>query len=158
MKITGEEYTGGVRFKARDAKDITRIVVHCSATAPTADIGAATIDQWHRGNGWWCIGYHFVIRRDGTIERGRPPAMKGAHAPEANADSIGICLVGGVDAKQKAEDNFTPMQKAALFELVGFLKETYPITDVLGHRDLGAKKDCPSFDVRRWFRSQTSGA
>lgn len=43
-------------------------------------------------NGWAGIGYHFVIRKDGTIERGRPLSVVGAHAQGDNLHTIGICM------------------------------------------------------------------
>jgi N-acetylmuramoyl-L-alanine amidase len=129
------------------------IVIHCSATPESMDIGAREIDGWHRSRGWLGCGYHYVIRRDGIVERARPEHMQGAHAESVNAMSIGVCLVGGVNAKGKAENNFTQDQWQSLTTLVLELVERYPAVSVLGHRDLpGVKKDCPSFDVRRWYR------
>ena len=94
-----------------------------------------------------------MIRTDGTIERGRPLESIGAHAKGHNDESIGICLIGGIDSKGHSVDNFTQAQKDSLRELVGYLKDTYyPDAEVLGHRDLGAKKDCPCFDVREFLR------
>jgi N-acetylmuramoyl-L-alanine amidase len=143
---------------------ITKIIIHCSATPPDMDIGASEIRTWHvRDNGWADIGYHWVIRRDGLIEAGRPEALKGAHcaARQGNVASIGVCLVGGVrrgkDAKGKAalltEDNFTEAQWLSLEIKVQQLRRQYPEIDtILGHRDLDPGKDCPSFSVREWLR------
>lgn len=79
-------------------KETKRIVVHCSATTPGMDIGAAEIRDWHvNENSWDDIGYHIVIRRDGTIEMGRQEGAQGAHAAGYNHDSFAICLVGGID-------------------------------------------------------------
>ncbi|TBE66388.1 N-acetylmuramoyl-L-alanine amidase [Rhizobium ruizarguesonis] len=128
------------------------LVVHCSATQPKMDIGAKEIRQWHREKGWIDIGYHFVIRRDGTVELGRPENVVGAHVENHNSNSIGICLVGGVDTKGKAENNFTPAQFATLAIKLRELRSKYPGVTVQGHRDFpGAKKDCPSFDTRKWI-------
>ncbi|NJL53780.1 lysozyme [bacterium] len=134
-------------------RDINRIVVHCSATPVGMDIGVAEITDWHKKRGFTTIGYHFVIRRDGTVETGRPVATPGAHALGANSDSIGICLVGGVDAndKMKADANFTLNQYGALVALLSNLCKDYGIDkkDIIGHRDvLGAAKACPCFDVQ----------
>ena len=127
------------------------IVIHCSATRATADIGAADIDKWHRQQGWLSIGYHYVIRRDGTVEKGRPADAVGSHAKGVNARSLGICMAGGVDTKGKAEDNFTPEQKDAVLALVKQLKAKHPAAKVIGHRDVpGTRKDCPSWDVMAW--------
>jgi N-acetylmuramoyl-L-alanine amidase len=119
------------------------------------NIGAAEIDRWHRQKGWRKIGYHFVIKRDGTIESGRGLTEIGAHAAGYNSVSIGICLVGGVSEQdvKKAENNFTtPQMKALRYLLSNLLDTSFPKAEVLGHRDLpGVAKDCPSFDVQKWF-------
>lgn len=138
-------------------EDVEYLVVHSSATPPTMDIGRQEIDQWHRQRGWWGIGYHFVIRRDGTIESGRPESKAGAHTYGYNSKSIGICMVGGLsEVGKKAEKNFTEKQWDALETLIESLVISYPTAEVVGHRDLGRTK-CPSFDVREWYAT-TFGA
>lgn len=130
------------------------IVVHCSATQAKADIGAAEIDRWHRQRGWQCIGYHYVIRRDGTLETGRDDRVVGAHVEGHNSDSVGICMAGGIDAEGKAENNFTEAQFATLRRLCHELKIKYPAAIVQGHRDFpGVKKDCPCFPVKDWAKA-----
>jgi hypothetical protein len=137
-------------MKSRARTDF--IAVHCAATPPTADIGRADIDRWHRAKGWLMIGYHFVIRRNGEIEIGRPVDAVGAHVEGYNSISVGICLVGGVDAKGKSEDNFTNSQWETLAKLVRELKAKYPNAKVQGHRDFPkVAKDCPCFDVQDWL-------
>lgn len=137
-------------------RKINRIIVHCSATPADMDIGAPEIREWHvNGNGWDDIGYHYVIRRDGIIDGGRPLEIMGAHAGGHNEDSIGICLVGGVDAddRRTAEFNYTREQMRALERVIETMMQRYgSALDVLGHRDLpGVSKACPCFDVRRWW-------
>ncbi len=135
-------------------RPIRTIIVHCSATPPDMDIGAETIDRWHRERGWSSIGYHYVIRRNGRVENGRDVKDPGAHARGHNEDSIGVCLIGGTDAhdRAKAEANFTLSQYRALEELIFTLRGLYGSLEVLGHRDLpGVKKACPCFDVRALF-------
>lgn len=137
-------------MKSRTRTDY--IAVHCAATTPAMDIGRAEIDRWHRAKGWLMIGYHFIIRRDGRVEIGRPVDAIGAHVEGYNAVSVGICLVGGVDAQGRAEDNFTIAQWGALAELLIELKAKYPNATIQGHRDFPrVAKDCPCFDVRRWI-------
>lgn len=133
------------------------LVVHCAATKPSANIGAADIDRWHRANGWACVGYHYVIRRDGTVEEGRDVEVIGAHVENHNSNSVGICLSGGVSEKDVnvPENNFTPAQFAALKALLLRLREKYPKAVIQGHRDFpGVKKACPSFDCKAWAKSQ----
>jgi N-acetyl-anhydromuramyl-L-alanine amidase AmpD len=117
------------------------------------DVGVAEITDWHKKRGFTTIGYHYVIRRNGKIETGRPIETPGAHALGANSDSIGVCLIGGVDAndKSKADANFTISQYAALVGLLTELRSKYSLTknDIIGHRDVrGAAKACPCFDVQ----------
>lgn len=133
---------------------ITKLIIHCSATKPDQDIGADEIRDWHvNKNGWSDIGYHYVICRDGMLEHGRPENKPGAHAKGYNSESIGICLVGGVDDDGRGVANFAMAQYVELWELVSRLLKKYPSAEVLGHRDLpGVAKDCPCFDVREFFK------
>lgn len=132
--------------------DIKYLVVHCSATKPSVKVDAKVIDRWHRQKGWAGIGYHFVIKRDGTVETGRPLHQPGAHALNVNHCSWGICLAGGLNEETgKPEDNFTLDQYAALGGVLTQLKLEAPQAEILGHRDLPkVAKDCPCFDVRKW--------
>lgn len=137
---------------------IAFLVVHCAATPATSDIGVAEIRQWHRAKGWKDVGYHYVIRRNGTVEKGRPDDMPGAHEPKVNRSSIAICLVGGSppvgsDAYKRGlgENNYTPHQWASLEKLVRELKARHPEAEVIGHRDVpGVRKACPSFAAKEW--------
>lgn len=138
-------------------REINTIVVHCSATPPSMDIGVEEIRTWHvEENKWTDVGYHYVIRRDGVIEEGRPLKRPGAHVKGHNSDSIGICWVGGVSqVGNKAEDNRTADQSIALFHLIQNLQQEFQGAAVLGHRDFqGVTKACPSFDVRTWYAQQ----
>lgn len=136
-------------------KQTKYIVIHCAATPPNMDVGALEIRSWHIRQGWADIGYHFVIRRDGAIESGRPLKEVGAHVKGYNSVSVGICLVGGADKAGpagKAQNNFTPQQWASLRYAVQKLLDQYPGCEVLGHRDFpGVTKACPSFDARAWW-------
>jgi N-acetyl-anhydromuramyl-L-alanine amidase AmpD len=141
-----------VVFKTRPATDF--IVVHCAATKATMDIGVREIRQWHvHQNGWLDVGYHFVIRRNGTVEDGRPHAVVGAHVEGYNSRSLGICMAGGIDAKGNPENNFTPEQFNSLKLLLLAQKRTYPTAKIVGHHDLFAGKACPSFKVSDWLQS-----
>lgn len=134
-----------VQFKARTSTDY--IVVHCAATKATMDIGVREIRQWHVQQGWLDVGYHFVIRRNGDVEDGRPHGVVGSHVKGYNSRSLGICLVGGIDAKGAPEDNFTAEQMNSLKLLLLAQKRTYTQAKIVGHRDLDSGKACPSFDV-----------
>jgi N-acetylmuramoyl-L-alanine amidase len=132
------------------------IVVHCSDTPASMDIGARDIDQWHTRQGWQGIGYHYVIRRNGTLEPGRSLDQQGAHTKGYNHNSVGVCLVGGHTAGKpgKPEDSFTPAQLDTLKQLLTQLHAAYPQAKVVGHRDLNHDRTCPSFNVSHWLASQ----
>lgn len=134
------------------SRPIHYLVVHAAATPSHMDIGFKEIDRWHREKGWLMIGYHFVIRRDGTVEPGRPVTRAGAHVRGYNANSIGICMVGGESEDGGVMGNFTPEQFKALRELLFSLLSSHPEAEVLGHRDFpGVAKSCPCFDVKEWW-------
>ena len=130
-------------------RSITLIVVHCSAVRPDQTSSAAQIDTWHRRDNHWKfgIGYHYVIRRDGTIEPGRPEWMIGAHChvkgQNHNAHSIGVCYEGGLDIRGQPADTRTKAQKASLRGLLEELHARYPRAVIVGHHDLNPQKDCP---------------
>lgn len=140
--------------KVRTSTDF--IVIHCSATPPdAAKVNAAEIDRWHRKAGWQCLGYHYVITRGGLVEEGREADKIGSHVKNFNHNSLGICLVGGVNSKNVAENNFTDEQFDALAALLKNLKVKYPAAIIQGHRDFPAvAKACPSFQVSDWLKSK----
>lgn len=139
-----------VQFKKRSSTEA--IFVHCSATKPSMDVGVREISQWHRELGWLAVGYHFIIRRDGTIEEGRPVDVVGSHVKDWNSKSVGVCLVGGIDDKGKFEANFTPAQMQSLKEKLADLKDMYPDAEIKAHHDI-APKACPSFNLSRWLKT-----
>lgn len=140
---------------------IQYLVVHCSATSPDKNIGAKEINDMHTARGWSEIGYHFVIRRDegplgGYIEYGtRDLWEQGAHVQGYNGNSIGICMIGGVDVDGKPENNFMDKQFESLLKTLIFLTSIFPKAKVLGHRDFpDVRKACPCFDVSEWWLSK----
>ena len=131
---------------------IEHIVIHCSATNPSQDIGAEEIDAWHKKRGWAGIGYHYVIRRNGEIEKGRPDDKAGAHVQGHNARTLGICLIGGLGDDNRAKPAYTAKQWDTLELLVRHLKTQHPKAEVLGHRDFPSiNKACPCFNVADWW-------
>lgn len=130
-------------------RSITKCIIHCSATRPTQDIDAETVRGWHLKRGWRDIGYHFFIKRDGTIEVGRNIKEVGAHTQGHNANSIGVCYAGGVAADGTTpEDNRTDAQKKSLLVLTKAISEVFKGVTFHGHREFAAKA-CPSFDVKK---------
>ncbi len=125
-------------------RSITLIVIHCSAVKPDQLSSVAQIDSWHRDRGFkFGVGYHYVIRRDGSIEAGRPEWMIGAHCMNHNKYSIGVCYEGGLDARGQPADTRTAAQKATLRQLLTDLHRRYPRAVIVGHHDLNPQKECP---------------
>lgn len=136
-----------------ELKDVQFITLHCSATRPSQIAGVKEIRAWHKKKGWSDIGYHFVVRRDGTVEKGRPVSQTGAHVQGHNRNNIGICLEGGIDDQFQPANNFTREQWRALKPLVADLKARAPKAKILGHRDFpGVAKACPCFDAKAWAK------
>ena len=128
-------------------RTITLIVIHCSAVKPLQTSSAAQIDTWHRQRGFKLgIGYHYVVRRNGEIEQGRPEWLAGAHCMNHNKYSIGVCYEGGLNARGQPADTRTPEQKAALRTLLADLHRRYPRAVIVGHHDLNPQKACPCIE------------
>ena len=140
-------------FKVLFMRKISLIVVHCTANRTGSTLRMADIDRFHRSLGWRGCGYHYVIPTDGTIERGRPEAMVGAHCKYHNAHSIGVAYVGGLAADGRSpQDTRTLEQKRALNLLLGDLHRRYPKALIVGHCDLDPRKPfCPGFKITHEF-------
>lgn len=129
-------------------RELKEIVVHCSAT-PTGTVDS--IRNYHiNHNGWSDIGYHYVIERDGALKTGRPLEQIGAHVKGANADTIGICLVG--------DTWFTDMQFNTLQSIINRLVCSYPsIVNIKPHNWYPSAKQqgktCPNFDLKQHLQS-----
>lgn len=121
------------------------IVVHCSDTPNEREHSASDIHRWHKEFGWDGIGYHFVVRRNGKIENGRPTYWPGAHVRGHNHESIGICLIG--------RDKFEFNQLTSLKVHIQVLLSEFPNAQVVGHCELDSAKTCPNFDVQAWLKA-----
>ena len=134
MLTINHKFNGQLRQRQRtDA-----IIIHHSAGH---DASATEIHNWHIQKGWAGIGYHFVIRKNGDIETGRPIDTIGAHAgAKNNSHSLGICLSGNF------MNNYpTTHQIDALRGLYGLLKGIYgDHIKVLLHRQV-SNTLCPGF-------------
>ncbi len=131
-------------------RNIEKIIIHCSATPEGRDYSVQDIDRWHKARRFRCIGYHYVIYRDGSIHFGRPIEQAGAHCYGQNRFSIGICYIGGLAKDGKTPmDSRTPEQKLALRRLLTELHSEFPKASLHGHREF-AKKACPCFDVQEY--------
>lgn len=150
----------------KSKRTITDIVIHCTATRAWQDFSADDIRRMHKAQGWADIGYHYVVRLDGTIEPGRDVDKIGAHVSGHNANSIGVVYVGGLDNQGKPKDTRTENQKHALLNLLLDLRQLYPNAQISGHRDFSPDKNgngivefheyikqCPCFDAKTEYKS-----
>ncbi len=117
-------------------KSTKRAIIHHSASP---DVFASTIHGWHLGQKWSGIGYHFVIRSGGAIERGRPENTIGAHAgPAGNVDSIGVVLTGNFEYDKPTEAQLDSL----VWLITQYLEPKYGKLQVMGHKDVMATA-CP---------------
>ncbi|MCC7302781.1 MAG: N-acetylmuramoyl-L-alanine amidase [Bacteroidia bacterium] len=134
-------------------RKIKYIVVHCTATEPTATVEAIK-KYWKEIRKWDKPGYHYLILRDGEIVLLLDEKEVSYGAYGHNQDSLHISYIGGIDKEGKPIDNRSTLQKHAMFDKLIELSEKYPQAQILGHRDFpGVKKACPSFDVKEWLRN-----
>ncbi|MBQ8682266.1 MAG: N-acetylmuramoyl-L-alanine amidase [Selenomonadales bacterium] len=127
--------------RLENRKATNKIVIHHTGNPTDTDWDAKTINNTHQNKGWVCIGYHYVVRKDGSIEEGRPHWVKGSHALNHNWDSIGIHVSGNFEIAEP-----TPEQIESLAMLIGTVCHDYgiPINEetVVAHRDLMATACC----------------
>ena len=132
---------------------INLIVVHCSATRGDCTLSPEDLDRLHRRRGFNGTGYHYYIRKDGTVHLTRPVERIGAHVKGFNANSIGICYEGGLNEDGKPADTRTAAQRFALIDLLTILRHQYPEAQIAGHYQLSATihKACPCYDPRKEY-------
>ena len=99
------------------------IVIHCTQTPPGMDVDVEKVTQWHKERGFDTIGYHYLIKRDGTLQEGRQQDEVGAHAVAVNGNSVGVAMAGGGTPSMGWEDNFAPIQFETLKTIIIKLKK-----------------------------------
>ena len=134
------------------ADSVRFLVLHCSASRCNQDYSVELLRRDHKARGFYDIGYHFYIRKDGTMTQHRKLLEVGAHARPYNRCSIGICYEGGLDEQGKPCNTMTTEQKKRLIDLFRNLKILFPKAKIVGHRDLPGTtpKECPCLDAVSW--------
>mgnify|MGYP000249562832 CR=1 FL=1 len=129
-------------------ESVRYLILHCSATRCDKDYTAEQLLRDHKTRGFRTVGYHFYIRRDGTITQHRKLLEVGAHCRPWNRCSIGICYEGGLDADGHPADTRTTEQTEQLTLLLMRLAKLFPGARIRGHRDMSGSipKACPCFD------------
>jgi len=151
-------------------REINLIVIHCSGTRTDKPFTERDLERSHRLRGFNGTGYHYYIRRDGSIKTTRPVERVGAHAKNYNAHSIGVCYEGGLNAQGKPTDTRTQWQRSSLRALIRTLQQDFPGCKVTGHRDLSPDlngngviethewlKQCPCFNVAEFLSKENPG-
>ena len=139
-RITPKNY--GLQFDNLTQRDsTTRIVIHHTGNPTDDDLSAEQLHCSHKNLGWAGVGYHFIVRKDGTVELGRPVDCVGAHAEGFNYCSIGIHVCGNFDMAEptEAQINALPMLLADICDAYGLIAAA---DIVVGHKDLMATA-CP---------------
>ena len=144
-------------------RDVTEVIVHATETYSNKNIGSPEINDIHNKLGHDGIGFHYVIRRDGSLQRGRPVNRKGEHAPvnDHNDFSIGIVMVGGLAAASGQENpvayrsphSFTRAQFTTLEQFLESFYRKFPGGQVFGHNDVDVAELDPYFDVPDYVES-----
>ncbi|WOG30761.1 N-acetylmuramoyl-L-alanine amidase [Segatella copri] len=134
------------------ADSVSFLVLHCSASRCNQDYSVEQLRRDHKARGFYDIGYHFYIRKDGTMTQHRKLLEVGAHARPYNRCSIGICYEGGLDEQGKPCNTMTTEQETRLIDLFRNLKILFPKAKIVGHRDLPGTtpKECPCLDAGSW--------
>lgn len=178
--VVGPRTWEAIGYPPTTPRHIDEIIVHCSANKEGKEVTSAQISAVHKARHFSTytrngkteyIGYHYLIHLDGSIEACRPISKAGVHASGHNTRSIGICYIGGLDARDTdgtmIKDTRTPAQKASLIKLIKELVVKYPtIKKIMGHRDTSPDlngdgiispfefiKGCPCFDAIPEYKS-----
>jgi len=144
-------------------REVTEVIIHATETYSNKNIGSPEINDIHNKLGHDGIGFHYVIRRDGSLQRGRPVNRKGEHAPvnDHNDFSIGIVMVGGLAAASGQENpavyrsphSFTRAQFTTLEQFLESFYRKFPGGQVFGHNDVDITELDPYFDVPDYVES-----
>ena len=129
------------------------LVLHCSATRCNSDYPPEQLLRDHKARGFRTIGYHFYVRKDGSLSQHRKLLEVGAHCRPYNRCSIGICYEGGLDEEGRPANTLTEPQFQTLTELFERLVVLFPDAMIMGHRDMRSStpKECPCLDTRALF-------
>lgn len=135
----------------RPKRPVSRVFVHCSASDHASHDDVEVMDRWHRQRGWSGVGYHYFIKKDGTVQEGRSLERNPAAQRGHNRATIAICLHG------LKESLFTKQQMKSLRHLCRQIKYSYKNKVTFhGHREVAAK-DCPVFDYKAELKLDKHG-
>ena len=127
-------------------REIDKIILHCSDTKTSQSFDISDIDLWHRKRGWDCVGYHYYIKLDGTLQPGRDLNKKGSHCYGHNSKSIGVCFEGGLNPDGSKWDEPLNEQLLTYDILKAYLDSIFGTLPVHGHYEF-SDRSCPNFDI-----------
>ena len=137
-------------MKPLKAQDVKWLVVHCSASRCNRPFTVERLIETGRQR-FGQPSYHYYVRRNGCVVPILPESVQGVHAVGYNHCSIAVCYEGGLDENGNAADTRTELQKASLYELLKQLRRDYPQARIIGHYELGAKKNCPCYPASKEY-------
>lgn len=134
-------------------RKINFIAIHCTAGQPNQTT-KSILDYWKNVLKWKSVGYHYLINADGSVEQLAQESQVTNGVAGYNSQCIHISYKGGIDKLGNPMDTRTEAQKKSMHNLLLDLRKRYPKAIIQGHRDFGAKKACPSFDVKQWLKEE----
>lgn len=142
-----------------ERRPVTKLVVHHTETRPWASLAYLSRIQcqnlyWRYGRRstghYWniagrreetCIAYHRIIRIDGTVQPGLELNQIGWNSGDwqTNTESYAVAIVGTFSGNRWPD-------RAAIRRLEA-VADSFPDAEILAHREVNRKKDCPG----DWF-------
>lgn len=152
-----EELSAEFRAITRELNPDVTAVVHWTETHTNKNVGSEEINSWHLAAGLDGLGYHYVCRRDGSLQRGRPVNEDGQHTPGYDNGTLSFVFVGGINAPTGTPNaaNFLSSQSLTRSQINTFdhwcraFFAAYPGGIIKGHSELdetGQNVD-PGFEV-----------
>ena len=153
----GENYASSAEELEADmvavTRDVSEIIVHFTETYTNANLNKDQVKDLGKDS-----RYHYIVRRDGSIQRDVSLNSAGKHCPENGHDpvSIGVCLVGGLSAASGEEvvgpevdpSAITRSQYNAMYHIFDAFFRVMPGGQALGHSEINPEMQDPGFDVR----------
>lgn len=146
----------GLEF-VKMTRPISEVIVHATETYTNANIGSEEIHLRHNEAGHNGIQYHYVIRRDGRLQRGMPLDEISAASDVLghSLNCIDVVLVGGVNVPSEDDNplsnlsaqSFTQAQMKTLEALLEVFYRKVPGGQVMGHNAIDVNTEDPYFDV-----------
>ena len=125
----------------KPSRNVNTVFVHCSASDNPDHDDVSVIRKWHLERGWSDVGYHYFIKKDGTVQKGRSLERNPAAQKGHNTGSIAICVHG------LEKDKFTGASLNSLKMLCEEINKSYRDISFHGHCEVSSKT-CPVFDYK----------